>query len=60
MFNCDLQEEDSEMSMNFERRRTGLETKIKLLSESLAKEKKTKAGMKSFGNIEKINIFVLV
>ena len=34
------------MRMNFERRKTGLERKIKLLSESLAKEKKTRAGMK--------------
>lgn len=34
------------MRMNFERRKIGLERKIKLLSESLAKEKKTRAGMK--------------
>ena len=34
------------MRMNFERRKIGLERKIKLLSELLAKEKKTRAGMK--------------
>ena len=34
------------MRMNFERRKIGLERKIKLLSESLTKEKKTRAGMK--------------
>ncbi|KAK2561303.1 Nostrin [Acropora cervicornis] len=39
----DCYEEDLEMRMNFERRKTGLERKIKLLSESLAKEKKTRA-----------------
>ena len=43
------------MRMNFERRKTGLERKIKLLSESLVKEKKTRAGMKE----SELLIFVL-
>lgn len=43
------------MRMNFERRKTGLERKIKLLSESLVKEKKTRAGMKE----SELFIFVL-
>lgn len=43
------------MRMNFERRKIGLERKIKLLSESLAKEKKTRAGMKE----SELFIFVL-
>lgn len=43
----DCYEEDLEMRMNFERRKTGLERKIKLLSESLAKEKKTRAGIQT-------------
>lgn len=55
LFACGLQEEDLEMRMNFERRKTGLERKIKQLSESLAKEKKTRAGMKE----SELFIFVL-
>ena len=31
--------------MNYDRRRNGLETKIKMLSDTLEKQKKTKAGM---------------
>lgn len=55
LFTFGLQEEDLEMRMNFERRKIGLERKIKLLSELLAKEKKTRAGMKE----SELFIFVL-
>ncbi|KAL9967094.1 hypothetical protein ACROYT_G025259 [Oculina patagonica] len=43
----DCYEEDLEIPMNFDRRRTGLETKIQLLSEALEKQKKTKDGITS-------------
>ena len=51
------------MRMNFERRKIGLERKIKLLSESLAKEKKTRAGMKESElnkNEEKIDLKIFL
>ncbi|RMX51798.1 hypothetical protein pdam_00011661 [Pocillopora damicornis] len=41
------QEEDLENTMNYDRRRAGLETKIHLLSESLEKQKKTRDGITS-------------
>lgn len=43
----DCYEEDLEMPMNYDRRRNGLETKIKMLSDTLEKQKKTKAGVES-------------
>lgn len=43
----DCYEEDLENTMNYDRRRIGLETKIQLLSESLEKQKKTKEGITS-------------
>lgn len=43
----DCYEEDLENTMNYDRRRAGLETKIHLLSESLEKQKKTRDGITS-------------
>ena len=40
----DMQEEDLEVPMNYDRRRVGLEAKIQLLSEALEKQKKTRDG----------------